>query len=134
MDYKNKYLKYKKKYLSLKKMDQHGGYKRKELKPKSKTTKKDGKDELKIFLESEKGEKIIFKYLDMFDNWADDLLLSSKKLKKITKSVIKKALLKYLKYTKGPDKDEILNTGKWKSYNDTFVKDSIIDIVLKMIN
>ena len=35
MDYKDKYLKYKKKYLSLKKIEQHGGYKWKELKPKS---------------------------------------------------------------------------------------------------
>lgn len=35
MDYKEKYLKYKKKYLSLKKIEQYGGYKWKELKPKS---------------------------------------------------------------------------------------------------
>jgi len=125
INYKNEYLKYKIKYLQLKYNHYGGG---------SKTTEKDSKDKLKIFFDSKKGEEIILKYLDMFDNWADDLQLSSKKLKKITKSVIKKALLKYLKSSQCPDKKEILNTGNWKSYNDTFVRDSIIDIVLEMIN
>ena len=93
-------------------------------------------DKIKLFTKSNEFKKIILKYIDNFNNiWFHDLKLTSKKLKKINSSIVKKAILKYLNsdIKFNPDREEIIKTGKWVSYNDTLVRDKIIDFVIQMI-
>lgn len=93
-------------------------------------------DKIKLFMKSNNSKKIILKYIDNFNNiWLHDLKLTSKKLKKINSSIVKKAILKYLNsdIKFNPDREEIIKTGKWVSYNDTLVRDKIIDFVIQMI-
>jgi hypothetical protein len=64
--------------------------------------------------------------------WSKDLKLSKKKSKKITLKLIKKAFYDYLKKD-NIDSKNIIETFKWDAYKDTFVKDSIINYILKVL-
>ena len=88
----------------------------------SKYDKKKDDNKIKKFLNSNEGKKIINKYKNFLINYEN-----------ITDSQVYNALFKYL-LKDSMDRKEILRNNKWISFQDTLVREKIVEIINKKNN